>query len=126
MLNGQPRSQLPSLFSTQGQTYATLYLTLLGKLTRLDTIQAVLVAVHDMIKDGSNLLYFHGLDGNEVYQPLVKCLGIEDEFSVLASLRILAILIGYVTEDSGRSPSVPTQSHSLSQLSLPSLHPFLA
>jgi V-type H+-transporting ATPase subunit H len=49
-----------------------------------------------MIRDPVNLQYFHNADNSEVYQPLVKCLGMDDEFCVLAALRVLAVLIAFV------------------------------
>lgn len=93
----QPQSQRSSLFATQGSQYAKLYIDLLRKLQRVDTVQAVLVAINDMLSDPSTIPLFHGLKSAEnpedPYGPIVKCLSMEEEFAILGSLRILAMLI---------------------------------
>ena len=96
----QPPGQRPTVFATQGQQYAKLYIDLLRKLQRVDTVQAVLVAITDMLSaDPSTIPLFHSLSSSEFpddpYGPIIKCLAMEEEFAVLASLRILALLISY-------------------------------
>jgi V-type H+-transporting ATPase subunit H len=93
----QPQSQRSSVFATQGKQYAQLYIDLLRKLQRVDTVQAVLVAINEMLGDINTIPLFHQLSSGEhpddPYAPLIKCLGMEEEFAVLGSLRILALLI---------------------------------
>ncbi len=93
----QPQSQRPTIFATQGRQYAKLYIDLLRKLQRVDTVQAVLVAINDMLSDTTTIPHFHSLSSKEYpedpYGPIVKCLSMEEEFAVLGSLRILALLI---------------------------------
>ncbi|KAK4688485.1 V-type H+-transporting ATPase subunit H, partial [Tremellales sp. Uapishka_1] len=94
----EPKSQRGVLFQTEGQEYAKLYIDLLRKLQRVDTVQAVLVAVADMLTDFDTIPLFHGLASTEFptdpYGPIIKCLTMEnDEFCVLEALRILALLI---------------------------------
>jgi V-type H+-transporting ATPase subunit H len=63
----------------------------------VDTVQAVLCAINDMLADTSTIPLFHRLASTEFpedpYGPIVKCLSMEEEFAVLGSLRILALLI---------------------------------
>ncbi|CAD6581082.1 MAG: H(+)-transporting V1 sector ATPase subunit H [Tremellales sp. Tagirdzhanova-0007] len=96
-LNKLPLSQRPAIFATQGHQYAKLYIDLLRKLQRVDTVQAVLVAINDMLSDPSTIPLFHKLSTTETpedpYGPFIKCLSMEEEFAVLGSLRILALLI---------------------------------
>lgn len=85
------------MFATQGKQYAKLYIDLLRKLQRVDTVQAVLVAINDMLSEPSTISLFHSLASLEFpedpYGPIVKCLAMEEEFAVLGSLRMLALLI---------------------------------
>ncbi|ODN82884.1 hypothetical protein L202_01142 [Cryptococcus amylolentus CBS 6039] len=96
-LSKLPPAQRPTVFATQGPQYAKLYIDLLRKLQRVDTVQAVLVSINDMLSDTTNISYFHSLataeNPTDPYGPIVKCLGMEEEFPVLGSLRILALLI---------------------------------
>lgn len=50
-----------------------------------------------MLGDISTIPLFHKLGSSEhpddPYGPLIKCLAMEEEFAVLGSLRILALLI---------------------------------
>lgn len=45
----QPRAKVESILVTDGQVYATLYLRLLKKLVRVDTMQYILVMVGDAL-----------------------------------------------------------------------------
>jgi V-type H+-transporting ATPase subunit H len=63
-----------------------------------------LVAITEMLADPSasatTLPLYHDLRSSEhpddPYGPLVKCLGQEEEFAVLAALRLLGLLVAYV------------------------------
>ncbi|EIW70107.1 hypothetical protein TREMEDRAFT_61869 [Tremella mesenterica DSM 1558] len=96
-LNKLPPTQRPTIYATQGQQYAKLYIDLLRKLQRVDTVQAVVVAIGDMLSDPNTIPLFHSLASSEYpddpYGPIVKCLGMEEEFAILGSLRILGILV---------------------------------
>jgi V-type H+-transporting ATPase subunit H len=64
----------------------------------VDTVQAVLVSINEMIlADPGTIALYHSLGTSEnpddPYGPLVNCLGMEEELAVLASLRILGLLI---------------------------------
>lgn len=59
-------------------------------------MQCVLVGITNMISDPSTIPLFHKLsetNPEDPYGPLIKCLNLQDEFSLLESLRILAVLI---------------------------------
>jgi V-type H+-transporting ATPase subunit H len=100
------------LFAEKGETYAKLYIDLLRKLQRVDTVQSVLVAIAEMLSGGCTLKHvltldpttiplFHNLRSEEFpsdpYGPIVKCLSIgDDEFVILESLRVLALLASWV------------------------------
>lgn len=45
-------SQRAALFATEGKTYARLYIDLLAKLQKVDTVQCVLVGISNMIAGG--------------------------------------------------------------------------
>ncbi|WWD20731.1 hypothetical protein CI109_105207 [Kwoniella shandongensis] len=98
-LNKLPPAQRPTIFATQGPQYAKLYIDLLRKLQRVDTVQAVLVSINDMLASDptTTIPLFHALATSEnpedPYAPIIKCLSMEEEFAVLGSLRILALLI---------------------------------
>jgi len=86
------------VFATQGQQYARLYIDLLRKLQRVDTVQAVLVSINEMIiADPNAISLFLSLGSQESpdypYGPLINCLALEEELIVLAALRILGLLI---------------------------------
>lgn len=87
------------MFASQGPEYAKLYIDLLRKLQRVDTVQAVLVSISNMLSDDSTFKYFHDLkdDALDPYQPIVKCLTMDtdEEFVHLESLRILGLLIAW-------------------------------
>lgn len=98
MLTPQPIAQRNTVFDKQGAEYAKLYIDLLRKLQRVDTVQAVLVLISNMLANQNTIPYFHALrNANPLdpYQPIVKCLTMdkEEDFISLGSLRILALLI---------------------------------
>ncbi|RYD83828.1 MAG: hypothetical protein EOP54_32935 [Sphingobacteriales bacterium] len=59
----QPLSQRSTLYSTQSPRYASLYITLLRKLQRVDTVQSVLASITEMLlSDPINAIpAYHGL-----------------------------------------------------------------
>ncbi|KAJ9110092.1 hypothetical protein QFC19_001763 [Naganishia cerealis] len=98
-LERQGKSQRAATFATQGSTYAKLYIDLLRKLQKVDTVQAVLVGISNMLSDQTTLPLFHDLSqqsdakSDDPYGPLIKCLSLQDEFALLEALRIMAILV---------------------------------
>ena len=65
-------------------------------------MQAVLVAINDMLASNpiASIPLFHSLaskdNPDDPYGPIVKCLAMEEELVILASLRILGVLIAFV------------------------------
>jgi len=53
----QPRAKVESIHLSDGQTYALLYLRLLKKLQRVDTMQCLLVLIADTLLGMSYLKY---------------------------------------------------------------------
>lgn len=55
------------------------------------------MAINEMLGDINTIPLFHQLASSEhpddPYAPLIKCLSMEEEFAVLGSLRILALLV---------------------------------
>lgn len=49
----QPRAKIESILVTDGKQYALLYLTLLKKLERVDTMQNILVLIGDALSGRS-------------------------------------------------------------------------
>ncbi|GHJ88819.1 hypothetical protein NliqN6_5221 [Naganishia liquefaciens] len=98
-LERQGKSQRAATIATQGPTYAKLFIDLLRKLQKVDTVQAVLVGISNMLADPSNLSLFHNLSKqadaktDDPYGPLTKCLSLQDEFVLLEALRIMGVLI---------------------------------
>ncbi|BEI92182.1 uncharacterized protein CcaverHIS019_0410020 [Cutaneotrichosporon cavernicola] len=103
-LDRLPLSQRGHKIATEGAQYAKLYIDLLRKLQRVDTVQAVLVSISVMLADMKAFHYFHDLRKDnplDPYQPIVKCLTMDtdEEFVHLESLRILALLIATDSTD---------------------------
>lgn len=48
-IDRQPVARQQVVFEREAETYASLFLALLGKLVRIDTVQAVLVGMGDML-----------------------------------------------------------------------------
>lgn len=56
----QPRAKQLQVFAHEEGVYAELFCTLLGKLVRVDTVQAVLVGMGDMLAGESDGFGFAG------------------------------------------------------------------
>ncbi|OZJ03068.1 hypothetical protein BZG36_04613, partial [Bifiguratus adelaidae] len=79
-----------------GPLYAQMYMSLLHRLSRVDTVQSILVLVDEMLKDhDERVTWFHqAAVGNPdfPYGPFLKCLHLDDEFVPLDASRILTTL----------------------------------
>ncbi|KAI5124066.1 hypothetical protein M0805_003893 [Coniferiporia weirii] len=93
----QPRAKTDSLLLTEGQTYAPLYLSLLKKLNRIDTMQWILVLIADALVDHEERipLFTKAVekDPELPYGPLLRSLESQDEFLQLKSAQILTVLL---------------------------------
>ncbi|KAF8894443.1 armadillo-type protein [Infundibulicybe gibba] len=97
----QPRAKIESLLLSDGQTYALLYLRLLKKTQRVDTMQFILALVGEALQDHDERIPYPDLP----YTPLLRTLEAQDEFIQLKGAQILTILLS--------SPSTPPPLHHL-------------
>ncbi|KZP05759.1 ATPase, V1 complex, subunit H [Athelia psychrophila] len=93
----QPRAKTESILLSDGQTYALLYLRLLKKLTRDDTVSCILVLVGDALADHDERipLFTRSVENDPElpYTPLLKTLEAQDEFVQLKAAQLLTVLL---------------------------------
>lgn len=96
-IDRQPRARVEIILLAEGQSYARLYLGLLKKLVRLDTIQWILVMIGDaLVEHDERIALFTesaASDPELPYGPLLKLIEQTDEFTQLKSLQILAVFL---------------------------------
>jgi V-type H+-transporting ATPase subunit H len=97
----QPKAKTESLLLSDGQTYALLYLRLLKKLTRDDTVSCILVLIVDALADHDERipLFTRSVESDPElpYAPLLKTLEAHDEFVQLKAAQILTVLLSSET-----------------------------
>ncbi|KAJ7197245.1 ATPase V1 complex subunit H [Mycena pura] len=110
----QPKAKTESLLLSECPTYALLYLRLLKKLQRVDTMQCILVLIADAIADHDERipLFIRAVESDPElpYGPLLRTIEMQDDFVQLKAAQILTVLLC--------SEPVPLQS--------PQLYPFLS
>ncbi|KAF8925603.1 armadillo-type protein [Dissophora ornata] len=88
---------LSRVVDQEGPVYAELFISLLKKLVRVDTIQSILILIDDLLLDHEErATFFLELAKNDPilpYAPLLKCLRSEDEFVPLKAGKILTTLL---------------------------------
>ncbi|KAG0251546.1 H(+)-transporting V1 sector ATPase subunit H [Mortierella polycephala] len=88
---------LSRVVDKDGQVYAGLFISLLQKLVRVDTIQSILILIDDLLLDHEEratfFLEMEKHDPSLPYAPLLKCLRSEDEFVPLKASNILTTLL---------------------------------
>ncbi|KAG1759401.1 ATPase V1 complex subunit H [Suillus occidentalis] len=93
----QPRAKVESIHLSDGQTYALLYLRLLKKLQRVDTMQCLLVLIADALLDHDERIPLFARaaqsDPDLPYAPLIRTLEAQDDFVQLKSAQILTVLL---------------------------------
>ncbi|EPQ58239.1 ATPase, V1 complex, subunit H [Gloeophyllum trabeum ATCC 11539] len=93
----QPRAKAESILLSDGPTYASLYLGLLKKLQRPDTMQCILILIGDALADHDEripLFTRAGETDTELpYGPLLRILNTPDDFVQLKTAQILAVLL---------------------------------
>ncbi|SJX65557.1 related to vacuolar ATP synthase subunit H [Sporisorium reilianum f. sp. reilianum] len=112
---GQNRSKLDPLLDEHGPDYVSLYLRLLSKLSRTDTLQQILVLIDDMLSDRDDRLeLFLSLDGQEEqdgigfpWKPFVKLLDVPDDFVQMKSAQFLTLLLVFSAQHS-EQPNPPS------------------
>ncbi|KAF8919557.1 armadillo-type protein [Mucidula mucida] len=94
----QPKAKIDSVLLSDGPAYVLLYLRLLKKLTRVDTIQIILVLIADSLADHEErvALYTRTAESEPdlPHGPLLKALSeSDDEFTQLKAAQILTVLL---------------------------------
>ncbi|KIY66259.1 ATPase V1 complex subunit H [Cylindrobasidium torrendii FP15055 ss-10] len=94
----QPKTKIESVLLSDGPTYALLYLHLLKKLTRVDTIQIILVLIADSLADHEERVSLYTrtteTEPDLPHGPLLKALSeSEDEFTQLKAAQIITVLL---------------------------------
>ncbi|KAK3847564.1 MAG: armadillo-type protein [Linnemannia gamsii] len=88
---------LSRVVDNEGPVYADLFISLLQKLVRVDTIQSILILIDDLLLDHEErAAYFLDLakrDPSLPYAPLLKCLRSEDDFVPLKASKILTTIL---------------------------------
>ncbi|KAF9001974.1 armadillo-type protein [Cyathus striatus] len=97
----QPKQKIESVLLSEGRTYALLYLTLLKKLQRVDTMQCLLVLIADALTDHEERIPLFtsvsSVDPDLPYLPLQRTLETQDEFVQLKAAQILTVLLSAET-----------------------------
>ncbi|EDR11015.1 uncharacterized protein LACBIDRAFT_316108 [Laccaria bicolor S238N-H82] len=106
----QPKAKIESVLLSEGSTYTLLYLNLLKKLQRVDTMQCLLVLVADALADHEERIQLFirasESDPDLPFVPLLRILDTQDEFVQLKAAQILTILLS--------AQATPLQSHQIS------------
>ncbi|EKM55742.1 uncharacterized protein PHACADRAFT_121574 [Phanerochaete carnosa HHB-10118-sp] len=93
----QPRAKVESLYLSDGQAYAILYLRLLKKLQRVDTQSNILVLIADALSDHEERIALFAraseTDAESPYTPLLRMLESQDDFVQLKATQILTVLL---------------------------------
>ncbi|KAJ7929314.1 ATPase V1 complex subunit H [Mycena leptocephala] len=93
----QPKTKTESLLLSECPTYALLYLRLLKKLQRVDTMQCILVLIADAIADHDERipLFTRAAESDPElpYAPLLRTLETQDDFVQLKAAQILTVLL---------------------------------
>ncbi|KAI0048224.1 ATPase V1 complex subunit H [Auriscalpium vulgare] len=92
-----PKAKTESILLSDGPAYALLYLRLLQKLQRVDTMQCILVLISDALADHDERIALFTRakesDPELPYGPLLRILGTQDDFIQLKSAQILTVLL---------------------------------
>ncbi|GAA5825560.1 hypothetical protein JCM5353_002340 [Sporobolomyces roseus] len=101
------------ILDAEGETYAALYIRLLNKLSRNDTLQFILVLLGDFIADREDRIpLFLSESSDSPYPPLLKLLDSQDDFVRLKAAVIASVLLSY-----DKSPQDEVVTKLLSHLS---------
>ncbi|KIK63759.1 hypothetical protein GYMLUDRAFT_450965 [Collybiopsis luxurians FD-317 M1] len=96
-IDRQSKAKTEALLLNDGPTYALLYLRLLKKLQRLDTMQYILILIADALADHDERIPLFARaaesDPELPYGPLTRALDMQDEFMQLKAAQILTVLL---------------------------------
>ncbi|GAA6024941.1 hypothetical protein JCM10207_001439 [Rhodosporidiobolus poonsookiae] len=88
------RDKAEPVLEAEAETYAALYIRLLNKLSRNDTLQFILVLLGDFIADRDERIpLFFAASSDSPYPPLLKLLDSQDDFVRLKSSVVASILL---------------------------------
>lgn len=110
-VDGQSDKEVDRLLDESGDKYAALYIRLLAKLTRTDTLQQILVLIGDMLEgnDERAALFFRikAVDQGSSWpwHPLMKMLEVQDDFCQLKAAQLLTLLLVYPAKHEDAAPS---------------------
>ncbi|KAK4698448.1 V-type H+-transporting ATPase subunit H, partial [Phenoliferia sp. Uapishka_3] len=79
------KAQAESILAAETETYASLYIRLLNKLSRADTVQSLLSLISDMLADHDERISLFLALPDSPYTPLLKLLDSQDDFVRLKS-----------------------------------------
>ncbi|KAL1924262.1 uncharacterized protein VTP21DRAFT_7297 [Calcarisporiella thermophila] len=89
--------EIKRVMDKDGDQYAKLYINLLQKLVRVETVQYILVLVDDMLTDhNERTAHFHKLSAENPelpFAPFLRCIKMDNDFVPLKASKILTILI---------------------------------
>ncbi|KAK0545933.1 H(+)-transporting V1 sector ATPase subunit H [Tilletia horrida] len=113
----QPRAKVDSVYDAEVGSYALLYLRLLAKLSRTDTLQQILVLVGDMLRDRDDRAAFFAQAQNQAgepefegvglpYGPFLKLLQVQDDFVQVRAAQYLTLLILSAPKDNPPSQRI--------------------
>ncbi|GJN94616.1 hypothetical protein Rhopal_007699-T1 [Rhodotorula paludigena] len=89
------RDKAESILDAEGETYAALYIRLLNKLSRKDTLQFILVLLGDFIADRDERISLFFRQPDSPYPPLLKLLDSQDDFVRLKASAIASTILSY-------------------------------
>ncbi|GAA6030577.1 hypothetical protein JCM8097_006217 [Rhodosporidiobolus ruineniae] len=87
------RDKAEPILDAEGETYAQLYIRLLSKLSRNDTLQFILVLLGDFINDREDRIPLFFAAPDSPYPPLLKLLDSPDDFVRLKSSVVVSALL---------------------------------
>ncbi|CAD6887493.1 unnamed protein product [Tilletia laevis] len=98
------RSKVDAVYDAEGGAYALLYLRLLAKLSRTDTLQQILVLVGDMLRDHDDRASLFAQSKGDAgepefegvglpYGPFLKLLQVQDDFVQMKAAQYLTLLV---------------------------------
>ncbi|KAL8280153.1 hypothetical protein RQP46_007483 [Phenoliferia psychrophenolica] len=79
------KAQAEAILAAEGEVYASLYIRLLNKLSRADTVQSLLSLISDMLQDHDERISLFLALPDSPYTPLLKLLDSQDDFVRLKS-----------------------------------------
>ncbi|BGP44113.1 H(+)-transporting V1 sector ATPase subunit H [Rhodotorula kratochvilovae] len=89
------RDKAEPILDAEGETYAALYIRLLNKLSRNDTLQFILVLLGDFIADREERISLFLTQPDSPYPPLLKLLDSQDDFVRLKASAIASTILSY-------------------------------